>query len=498
MPVRLQANSGFLAGLCQIFAASGLFAAPAFATTTGHYDVTISTAVTQNMSFSNGIYSATGDSAVLNVSDLENALAAGNTEVTTGNGTAGDEKGNLHIGAALTWASASKLTLDAYHTIFVARTISDTGSGALTLKTNDGSRGGVLGFGQGSGITIWSLSDKLTIDGKVYKLAADIHSLASDIVASPAGYYALANNYDASKDGTYTSAPIPEFGGIFNGLGNTISNLQIYDKKQYDNAGFFALLSGAKVSDIILSNVSVSTIKGGDVGGLVADSENSLMSHVRVTGTVRLSSKSSSSPTGGVAAVCENGIIDSSSAAVNIRAGGQSIGGLVGYNSCNITASFSAGTTNGNGGGGGVYPIVGGLIGLNGGTVENSYSTGKVVGSYKASIGGMIGYNSGGLVKESYSIGVVSGLGAETLGGLIGYDGSNSGAVSNSYWDTTTSGVTNPSQGAGYPANDPGITGLTTQQFQSGLPAGFDPTIWAEDPKVNKGFPFVLHNPPPK
>lgn len=498
MSIRLQANSGFVAEFCSIFVASGLLAAPAFATTTSHYDVTISTAATQNMSFSNGIYSATGDSAVLNVSDLENALAMGNTEVTTGNGTAGDEKGNLHIGAALTWASASKLTLDAYHTIFVARTISDTGSGALTLKTNDGSRGGVLGFGQGSGITIWSLSNKLTIDGKVYKLAADIHSLASDIAASPAGFYALANNYDASKDGTYTSAPIAEFDGIFNGLGNTISNLQIDYKKQYDSIGLFALLSGAKVSDVTLSNVEISAPKGEDVGGLVGDSENSLIQHARVTGTVR-GPNNPGSPTGGLVAVNDYGVVDSCSSAAKVRSAGQSIGGLVGYNTGVVTGSFSTGTTNGYGGTESERPIVGGLVGFNvGGTISNSYSKGKVAGGYGAGIGGLIGYNSGGLVNDAYSTGAVVDLGAETLGGLIGYDGSNSGAVSNSYWDTTTSGVTNPSQGAGYPANDPGITGLTTQQFQSGLPAGFDPTIWAEDPKVNNGFPFVLHNPPPK
>ena len=38
-------------------------------------------------------------------------------------------------------------------------------------------------------------------------------------------------------------------------------------------------------------------------------------------------------------------------------------------------------------------------------------------------------------------------------------------------------------------ANNPGITGLTTAQLQSGLPAGFNPSIWAESASINGGLP---------
>ena len=27
---------------------------------------------------------------------------------------------------------------------------------------------------------------------------------------------------------------------------------------------------------------------------------------------------------------------------------------------------------------------------------------------------------------------------------------------------------------------------------------GFDPNIWAENPKINNGFPYLIANPPPK
>jgi hypothetical protein len=82
------------------------------------------------------------------------------------------------------------------------------------------------------------------------------------------------------------------------------------------------------------------------------------------------------------------------------------------------------------------------------------------------------------------------------VGGLIGDDGSQSGSLSDDYWDTTTSGITNLSQGAGNEANDPGITGLTTVQFQAGLPAGFDPSVWGENENIINGLPYLLANPP--
>jgi hypothetical protein len=28
------------------------------------------------------------------------------------------------------------------------------------------------------------------------------------------------------------------------------------------------------------------------------------------------------------------------------------------------------------------------------------------------------------------------------------------------------------------------------------LPEGFDPTIWAENPSINNGFPYLIANPP--
>jgi len=38
--------------------------------------------------------------------------------------------------------------------------------------------------------------------------------------------------------------------------------------------------------------------------------------------------------------------------------------------------------------------------------------------------------------------------------------------------------------------------GLSDAQLKSGLPTGFDPTIWGHDPAINNGLPYLLHNPP--
>jgi hypothetical protein len=85
------------------------------------------------------------------------------------------------------------------------------------------------------------------------------------------------------------------------------------------------------------------------------------------------------------------------------------------------------------------------------------------------------------------------------LGGLIGFDAKgNSTGIASSYWDTDTSGITNPSQGAGNISNDPGITGLTTLQLQSALPAGLSSSIWGQNSGINGGLPYLLAVPPPK
>jgi len=89
------------------------------------------------------------------------------------------------------------------------------------------------------------------------------------------------------------------------------------------------------------------------------------------------------------------------------------------------------------------YVSVGGLVGENNGTVSGSYSTGSVTGEEK--VGGLVGGNYwGGTVSNSYSSGSVTGN--SSVGGLMG---ANIAAVSDSFWDTQTSGQATSDGGTG-------------------------------------------------
>jgi hypothetical protein len=108
--------------------------------------------------------------------------------------------------------------------------------------------------------------------------------------------------------------------------------------------------------------------------------------------------------------------------------------------------------------------------------------------------GGLIGTTNTSSISSSYSTGAFTGGNGSNLGGLVG--AASNGALTDDYWDITTSGITNLSQGVGNIPNDPGITGETTAQLQAALPSGFDPTIWAENPSINNGLPYLINNPP--
>jgi filamentous hemagglutinin family protein len=149
------------------------------------------------------------------------------------------------------------------------------------------------------------------------------------------------------------------------------------------------------------------------------------------------------------------------------------IGGLVGINNGGgtVETSYATGAVTGGGGDGGLLVGFlggfGGLVGYNGGTVQDSYATGAVSGGAGSqNIGGLVGINNGGTVLTSYATGAVSGgTGSSNLGGLVG---ANYGTISNSYFDTQTTGL---SLGIGFDNNNQSanVIGLTTADFQLGV-----------------------------
>jgi hypothetical protein len=144
--------------------------------------------------------------------------------------------------------------------------------------------------------------------------------------------------------------------------------------------------------------------------------------------------------------------------------GGDSVGGLVGYNDYDsiITNCSSIGSVSGG-------DNVGGLCGSNQGTIINCYATGNVEGNVEK-VGGLVGYSASGVITNCYATGSV--LGDTQVGGLVGRNddtitncysngvvtgnsnvgglvGGNDGKVIASLWDIETSSQTTSDGGTG-------------------------------------------------
>ncbi|RYY80435.1 MAG: filamentous hemagglutinin N-terminal domain-containing protein [Moraxellaceae bacterium] len=179
-------------------------------------------------------------------------------------------------------------------------------------------------------------------------------------------------------------------------------------------------------------------------------------------------------------------MIKNSHATGNI-VGQEDVGGLVGGNAPGniIDTSYATGTVTS-------ITNVGGLVGNNnGGVISNSYSTSAITGN--TNVGGLIGNNGeyySSTVQNSYSSGSVSGV--TNTGGLIGLQGVSS-TVTDSYWNTETSGQLTSAGG----------TGKTTAELQQlstfngwDIADISDPTstsIWVID--ENNDTPRLRQNP---
>ena len=127
-----------------------------------------------------------------------------------------------------------------------------------------------------------------------------------------------------------------------------------------------------------------------------------------------------------------------------VTGGGDNIGGLVGSNGGNIKAAYATGNAFSEGKDNVSSNNVGGLVGYNSGSIQAAYATGDASGFFK--VAGLVGFNEGdnATVTASYSTGRATGGAA--VGGLVG---NSTGSVTNSYWDTTTSGHSHSDGGQG-------------------------------------------------
>jgi hypothetical protein len=248
------------------------------------------------------------------------------------------------------------------------------------------------------------------------------------------------------------------FVGSFDGQGYEICDLFINRPDKSDVGLFGVVETGGVIENVRVIYGNITGYEG--VGSLVAYNRGIVSNSYAnscVTGDLYVGSL-----------VGVNGGTVNNSHSSNSVAGRDGVGGLVGKNEGTVSDSYSIGTVNGN-------DLVGGLAGKNEGTVSNSYSIGTVAGndfvgdlvgfnsgtvsnSYASStvigsnfVGGLVGRNEA-VVSRCYSAGSVTGH--EHAGGLVGQN--LYGVVSNSFWDTQTSGQ----------ADSDGGTGKTTIEMQ--------------------------------
>jgi hypothetical protein len=328
----------------------------------------------------------------------------------------------------------------------------------------------------------------------------------------PGGHYCLVNDIDFSARANFK--PIGDvvdglFTGRFDGKGFAIRNLKITSSSNY--VGLFGITDNAAITNVSLHNVKiVSNGPNGVVGGLVGlldgNGGASVVRGVHISGSIKCSGNCS---VGGIlGATSGTGLLSLSSSSAKVVSSGNAGGAVGGFsfghqtiNRTYATGSVKCTVSN---------CIVGGLVGRAGhGTISLSYATGPVTGGGDADsrTGGLIGltesgttvarsfaaspvvagtngfaagliaqHNSGGDIDQTYSIGPVSSSGA-IVAGLIANVGLMP-SITNSYWDTETSGQAASAAG----------TGLTTAQLRAQLPAGFG-APWAIT--KTRSYPFI-------
>ena len=225
---------------------------------------------------------------------------------------------------------------------------------------------------------------------------------------------------------------IPIFGGIYDGAGYSISNLNV---PFFNNSriGLFGFVShGAIIVNISLINSNV--LGERHVGGLIGYNYGTVL-NCHVTGNVA----SKFNTVGGLIGL-NLWTVENCSATGNVSCKYDNVGGLIGWNLMTVEKCSTTGNVSGE-------RNIGGLVGWNSYMIKNSYSTSSVRG--EGEIGGLVGNNTG-TATNCYATGNI--VGYENVGGLVGYN--FKGIVENSFWDMETTGQSNSDGGMGKSTKD--------------------------------------------
>ncbi|WP_446033244.1 YDG domain-containing protein [Pseudomonas ulcerans] len=336
---------------------------------------------------------------------LSNNLATTDVTLQTASADTGAEPGDIHVNAAVTWNAGTTLTLSAHNNININAAITaQHTNGKVALKYGQASsNGGTADYNVRAPINLQSGQNFSTQKGSAgntitYNVVNDAQALQA-MKDNRHGNYAVGSYIDLGSISNWV--PVGNEGARFTGrlagLGHSLSNLTI-DLGGTDNVG---LLGYADSSSVIrdIGVVGGSVTGGNSVGGLIGFNLGEL-SNVFATVTVN---------------------------------GQTNVGGLVGVNGLKtISNAYAAGSVTG-------QNSVGGLVGYNQGTINQAYAAGNVTGQVE--VGGLVGRNEM-TVQYTYASGLVQ-SGDVYFGGLVG---SNTvfGLVADSYWDSDSTGSAKP------------------------------------------------------
>ena len=275
------------------------------------------------------------------------------------------------------------------------------------------------------------------------------------------------------------------FNAAFDGNEHTLSNLFTAGRGfsgLFGRIGLGGVVNGLTLSDVNVTGTEAAGALVGENRGLLSGIQSSgqVSGELHVGGLVGLNlrlvylSRSSAAVTG------MRPPLPPGTGLVDTFWPPAATGGLVGYNTGFVVLSYATGPVTSDRSAGGLVgdhqnkliaasyatgPVTspgstaGGLVGtiatpFTEATIRASYATGTVSGTI---VGGLVGHvYDEGIITASYATGRVDG---RNEGGLVGDD--EGGTITNSYWDTRTSG-----QGSGSPGS-----GRTTSQLQS--PTGY-------------------------
>lgn len=244
-----------------------------------------------------------------------------------------------------------------------------------------------------------------------------------------------------------------EFSGVYDGNHASIKNLRIETLGTVSIGLFYCVASGATIKNLNVTDADI-TISGD--GGVIASINN-----------------------GSIVGCSSSGLIKA-------RSGG--IGGLVASNSGLIDRCFSSVS---------IIPLdsssvnsgVGGLVGHATPTsrILNSYSKAEEIIGYFY-VGGCVGsttrYDSSDAspnITNCYSASPITGN--WRVGGILGHDMSGENRVFSCYYDSVTSGQSD---------TDKGTPKTTAEMKQQSTYEGWDfDTVWAIDPAINDGYPYL-------